>query len=170
MILIVIITCKRKPLAPGHREYHRINHELCLVTAQWQEVRRGIREETGASGQLMTRNPAGGPLVAQPGPLGWARSARLGQAGADPPYPQRAPGLNGGSGVGAEVSRCHASTVPGPGNVGLFSDFVTPELIPWEAEDLTRFLARQRRDASALERHGSDAIWALPLTSCVTLG
>ena len=51
-------------------------------------------------------------------------------------------GSMGVLGVGAELSRNHVSTVPVPGNVGLFSDFVTPELIPWEAENLTRFLAK----------------------------
>lgn len=41
-----------------------------------------------------------------------------------------------------------------PGNAGLFSDFVTPELIPREAKNFSRFLGRERKDASALELQG----------------
>ena len=42
MIVIIIITYKRKHLALGHRECHGINHMPCLVTAQWQEVTGGV--------------------------------------------------------------------------------------------------------------------------------
>ena len=68
MIIIIMITYKRKPLTLGHREYHGISHVLCLETARQQEVRRAGRYETGAPGQLVNRNAAGGLLVVQPGP------------------------------------------------------------------------------------------------------
>lgn len=63
------------------------------------------------------QEPSLGPSAAQPGP----GSAALRE-------------LPGGAGVVSRRGRNLASTAPAPGNVGLSCDFVTPELIPWEAE------------------------------------
>lgn len=79
----------------------------------------------------------------------WLSWARMGQA------LRELPRKVGGVGMGAELSRNHVGVVPVPGNVGLFSDFVTPELIPWEAKILNRFSARWT-EKSALEPRDSE--------------